>query len=210
MNRNTIVATLAVACLTSATVLASENASRFDLEYKGNACEKCWINSSNNSTSSRNPSLSWDTAYFHSEGEEHARAEYRMSTRTTGSHNFKGNMTPMVWASGTGDIAVFQLFSQESGKPRFMLALDYGGYFYNEIGGARCSNGIRAFVGTSYKISASYDSSAGSGTVWVNDQKCGSFSADSSAGQLYVKIGAYRTNSGAGTLRTKWSDFGHF
>jgi hypothetical protein len=203
------------ACLIGVLVLstqayASEDAQKADLEYKGNACEKCWINNSNANNPDRTPFLGWDTAYFHSEGEDHARAEYRFTTRTTGSQRFKGNMTPIYWGGGTRDIAVFQLFSQESGKPRFMLGLDSGGYFYNEIGGARCANGIRAFVGTTYKVSATYDSSSGSGKVWVNDQVCGSFSADSSAGQLYVKIGAYRTNSGAGTLTTKWSDFGHF
>jgi hypothetical protein len=210
MKCNTKLTALVCSLMFVSPVFASEDAQKADLEYKGNSCEKCWINDSDASNSDRTPYLKWDTAYFHSEGEDHARAEYRMATRTTGSQRFKGNMTPIYWGSGTGDIAVFQIFSQESGKPRFMLGLDYGGYFYNEIGGARCSNGIRAFVGSSYKVSATYDSSAGSGKVWVNDQLCGSFGADSSGGQLYVKIGAYRTNSGAGSITTKWSDFGHF
>jgi hypothetical protein len=210
MKCKTTLTALACSVMFATPAFASEDAQKADLQYKGNPCEKCWINSSDRANSSRTPSVSWDTAYFHSEGEAHARAEYRMATRTTGAHRWKGNMMPTYWANGTKDIAVFQIFSQESGKPRFMLGLDSGGYFYNEIGGDRCSNGIRAVVGTSYKVSATYDSNAGSGTVWVNDRVCGSFSADSSGGQLFVKIGAYRTNSGAGSITTRWSDFGHF
>jgi hypothetical protein len=43
--------------------------------------------------------------------------------------------------------------------------------------------------------------------VWVNDQFCTEIGSNSSAGQLYIKIGSYRTNSGTGTLTTKWSNF---
>jgi hypothetical protein len=108
---------------------------------------------------------------------------------------------------GTRDISVFQIFSEEASKPIIMLALDDVGYFYNEIGGAACQNAIRAFVGTTYKISASFNATNGNAKVWVNDKFCAEISANSSAGKLYVKIGSYRTNSGTGTLTTKWSNF---
>lgn len=184
---------------------ASTDAQRIDLNYSGNTCEKCWAKTSDSSTGS-NASTSSDTVYFHSEGEAHARAEMRMYTKT-GARTFVGYMTPKYWGSGTGDISVFQIFSEESGKPRIMLGLDYSGYFYNESTGDRCSNSVRAYVGTKYKITATYDATKGSATVSIDGVKCTSVSESTSEGQLYVKLGAYRTNSGAGSFTAKWESF---
>jgi hypothetical protein len=194
---------LVLLSLSSGSALASTDAQRIDLSYKGNPCEQCWARTSPNGG---NASTSSDTVYFNSQGEAHARAEFRFATQR-GKFSFVGTMRPTYWLVGSGDIAVFQIFSEEASKPVIMLSLDYNGYFYNEIGGAGCQNSLRAFVGTDYKISAVYDATAGSATVWVNDRVCTSVPANSSQGQLYLKIGAYRTNSGTGTVTTKWSNF---
>ena len=193
----------AIFLFVSANLAASTNAERIDLSYKGNACEQCWARTSANGG---NASTSSDTVFFNSQGEDHARAEFRFKT-LTGEHSFVGSMQPTYWQPGTRDISVFQIFSEEASKPIIMLALDDGGYFYNEIGGAGCQNATRAFVGTTYKISATFNATNGNAKVWVNDKFCTEVGSNSSAGKLYLKIGAYRTNSGTGTLTTKWSSF---
>jgi hypothetical protein len=181
-------------------------ATKIDLSYKGNPCEKCWIKTTNN-RNGQNASANASKAYFHSEGEAHARAEFRFDTRIVDNHSFVGKVKPVYWGNGAKDISVFQIYSEESGKPVIMLGINAQGKFYNEIGGAQCQNGISAKVGTTYKVSAVFESSDGTATVWVNDKKCTSVGKNSGAGQFYIKIGAYRTNSGAGTATMYWSDF---
>jgi hypothetical protein len=198
-----VVIATALALFGATSIHASTDAQRIDLSYKNNPCEQCWARTSANGA---NATISSDTVFFNSQGEDHARAEFRFKT-LTGERSFVGTMQPTYWQPGTGDMAVFQIFSEESGKPRIMLSLDYNGYFYNEIGGAGCQNGIRAFVGTPYKISATLNATNGNARVWVNDQFCTEIPASTSAGKLYIKIGSYRTDSGTGTLTTKWSNF---
>lgn len=182
--------------------LLSSNGQVIDLVYKGNPCGLCWAKTSN-SKSGTNATPSSDTIYFHSEGEAHARAELRFSTFSSGQHEFNGTM--QVVLNNGGRISVMQTFSDKSGKPASQIAIDNDGTFYEVQGGGSC--GIKASTGSSYSMRASYNSSTGKIESWVGGHKCPTINGGSANGQLYTKIGAYRTDSGTGSMTTKWSSF---
>ncbi|MDB5802144.1 MAG: hypothetical protein JWL63_3083 [Rhodocyclales bacterium] len=198
----TVMVSVCTAVLMAASMgaFASTDGQNIDLEYKGNKCEKCWAKLSN-SASGTNATASSDTIYFHSDGEAHARAELRFKTFTSGSHSFTGDVQ-IVSLNGSR-IQIIQTFSEASGKPNSQIAIDTDGSFYEVQGGGTCG-GLKAKQGSTYPVTVKYDSGSGKVQTTVGGKSCPTVGG---SGKLYTKIGAYRTNSGTGSLTTKWSNW---
>ncbi len=187
----------------STTAIASTDGMRIDFNFPSSSsstgeCYYCWAYDYDTNGPATNTS---DSIQFHIEGDDHERSELRMYDRTNFT-TFIGYMRVDYWENGTRGVTVMQTFGKEQRKPVAQLIIDVAGQFRIEQGGGYCN--VRAFVGETYKISATY-SPNGEVRTWVNNSECPRKVSSSSTN--YTKLGAYFTNTGSGNTNVTWWNF---
>jgi hypothetical protein len=124
------------------------------------------------------------------------RAERRYVTYTSGSRQFEGYFR--ITAMEGTRISLKQTFNEDDG-PFFMLAVERGGRLYAVHGGDTVATG--ATVGTRVRVNTVHDV-GGTHRTYINGSLRHTQAGPS--GRYYDKFGAYRTNSGAGTVTVQW------
>ncbi len=125
------------------------------------------------------------------------RAERRYATYSTGVRQFEGyfRITSMP---GTR-ISLKQTFGPSG--PFFMLAVERGGRLYAVHGGTTLATG--ATVGATVRVNTVHNTGNGAHRTYINGSN--RHSQTGGSGGYYDKLGAYRTNSGAGPATVVWS-----
>jgi hypothetical protein len=185
------------------TAAASDDGQRIDFNYPSSAsrtgaCSWCWAYDYDTRGAA---TASSDSIQFYISGSDHERSELRMFDKTSAT-TFTGQVRIDSWAPGTGGVTVMQTFGKEQRKPVAQLIIDSAGQFRIEQGGGSC--GVRAWVGVTYSIRATY-SPNGEVRTWVNNYECPRKTSASNTN--YTKIGAYFTNSGSGETKVTWWNF---
>jgi hypothetical protein len=128
------------------------------------------------------------------------RAERRYQTFSTGTKQFQG--TVRVNSLGGDRISLQQTFSLDAFS---LIAVKKPGVLYQVRGGQTLAN---YSIGSSVRINAVCYTGSDKVVNYVNGSLVQTYTGG--GGSYYFKLGAYRTNSGAGPVSVTWSGISFF